>query len=163
MADNEEENEEDDVKLSSNLEEDAIGEPQDDPDALYEPEKILHKPFTPIEVSNFQIIRYCLPPRCFFTYYQLVLDRLLKKSISKMERELEISSFTKKVRTAFNLSCSYERMELFKGLKKKYKNSYSNVVNVSLDTVDSILEEYQKPIMPADVPYARRKQKKYTE
>jgi hypothetical protein len=59
-----------------------------------------------------------------------------------MHRELEISTMLKRVRDAYHLSCSYEKMELFKGLKKKYKNSYHNVVNVSLDTVDSILEEY---------------------
>ena len=44
-----EEQEEDD----SNLELDAIAEPQDDPEALYEAQRILHKPFTPIEVSSF--------------------------------------------------------------------------------------------------------------
>ena len=32
-------------------------------------------------------------------------------------------------------------MEVFKGLKKKYKNHYINVLNVSLDTEESIIEE----------------------
>ena len=151
------------IAESSNLVDDALADPQDEPDALYEAERILHKPFIPIEVSNFQIIRLCLTPRCFFTYYQLALDRLFRKSIGKMQRELEISTLMKRVRDAYSLTCSYERNELFKGLKKKYKNNYTNVVNVSLDTIDSILEEYQKPILPADVPYARRKLKRYVE
>ena len=42
---------------------------------------------------------------------------------------------------AKNLAFSMEEFEAFKGLKKKYKNSYSNVINVSLDTESSIIEE----------------------
>lgn len=51
--------------------------------------------------------------------------------------------------------------EIFKGLKKKYKNSYLNVVNVSMETQNSIEEELAPPIIPAEVPYQKKKLKKY--
>lgn len=37
------------------------------------------------------------------------------------------------------------------------------MVNVSLDTEMSIVEEFQKPIVPSEPPYQRRKLKKYVE
>ena len=69
----------------------------------------------------------------------------------------------KRVTDSNNLSKSMEEFETFKGLKKQYKNSYSNVVNVSLETEMSIVEENQRPIMPAEPPYQRKKLKKYVE
>ena len=68
----------------------------------------------------------------------MALDRLLRKAIGKMTRELEISSVMRKVRETDKLTKSYEKTELFKGLKKKYKTNYLNVLNVSLETVKSI-------------------------
>ena len=47
----------------------------------------------------------------------------------------------RRVRDSDNLCRSFETFEVFKGLKKKYKYDYSNVINVSLDTVNSIIEE----------------------
>lgn len=72
----------------------------------------------------------------------MALDRLLRKAITKMNRELEISNMMRRVRESDKLTKSYERTELFKGLKKKYKTNYMNVLNVSLETVQSIEEEY---------------------
>ena len=83
----------------------------------------------------------------------MALDRLFRKAIGKMTRELEISTMMKKVRESDKMIKSYEKTELFKGLKKKYKSNYINVLNVSLETVKSIEEEYQEPLPPAPVPY----------
>lgn len=93
----------------------------------------------------------------------MALDRLLRKAIGKMNRELEISALMRKVRETDKLCKSYEKTELFHGLKKKYKNNYLNVLNVSLETVKSIEEEYQDPLPPAPVPYQRKKLKSYFE
>jgi hypothetical protein len=65
----------------------------------------------------------------------MALDRLLKKAIGKMTRELEVSTLMKRVRESDKMTKSYEKTELFKGLKKKYKSNYLNVLNVSLETV----------------------------
>ena len=94
-----------------------------------------------IELDTFQVIRMCLTPECMYTYYQMTLQRLLKKAEDKINRELEMSTFMKRVRDSHYLCQSYEQMEIFKGLKKKYKNHYINVLNVSLDTEESIIEE----------------------
>lgn len=83
----------------------------------------------------------------------MALQRMMKKAVGKMTRELEISTFMRKVRESDKLCKSYEKTEIFKGLKKKYKNNYLNVLNVSLETVKSIEEELQDPLMPAEVPY----------
>lgn len=97
------------------------------------------------------------------TYYQMALDRMLRKAFEKLRRELELSTMMKRICDSHNLSRSMEEFEVFKGLKKQYKNSYSNVINVSLDTEMSIVEENQKPIAPAQPPYQRKKLKKYVE
>ena len=52
-----------------------------------------------------------------------------------MTRELEVSTLMKRVRESDKMTKSYEKTELFKGLKKKYKSNYLNVLNVSLETV----------------------------
>jgi hypothetical protein len=93
----------------------------------------------------------------------MALDRLFRKAIGKMTRELEISTVMRRVRESDKLTKSFEQTELFKGLKKKYKNNYLNVLNVSLETVQSIQEEYQNPLPPAPVPYQRKKLKSYFE
>lgn len=98
-----------------------------------------------------------------YTYYQMALDRMLRKAFEKFRREIEISTVMKRVCDANNLSKSMEQFEAFKGLKKQYKNSYSNVVNVSLETEVSIVEENQRPIQPAEPPYQRKRLKKYVE
>ena len=108
-------------------------------------------------MSNFQVIRLALTPSCMYTYYQMALDRMMKKAFAKFRREVEISTLMKRVCDSNNLSKSMEEFETFKGLKKQYKNSYSNVVNVSLDTEISIIEENQKPIQPAEPPYQRKR------
>ena len=102
------------------------------------PGKNKFKVYNPIVVSNFQIIRLYLTPKCFFTYYQMALDRLLKKAFAKMDRELEISHIMKRVRDSDKLCKSMELTEIFKGLKKRYKNNYINVLNVSMETEQSI-------------------------
>lgn len=88
---------------------------------------------------------------------------MLKKAFEKYRREIEISTMMKRITDSNNLSKSMEEFETFKGLKKQYKNSYTNVVNVSLETEMSIVEENQRPIMPAEPPYQRKKLKKYVE
>jgi hypothetical protein len=93
----------------------------------------------------------------------MALDRLLRKAIGKINRELEISTLMKRVRESDKLTKSYEKTEIFNGLKKKYKTNYLNVLNVSLETVKSIEEEYQDPLPPAPVPYQRKKLKSYFE
>lgn len=93
----------------------------------------------------------------------MTLDRLLKKAEEKILRELEISTMMKRVRDTHNLVLSYEKMEVFKGLKKKYKNHYINVLNVSMDTEASIIEENQKPLDPGEIPYQRKRPKVYRE
>lgn len=98
-----------------------------------------------------------------YTYYQMALDRMLRKAFEKFRREIEISTVMKRACDANNLSKSMEQFEAFKGLKKQYKNSYSNVVNVSLETEVSIVEENQRPIQPAEPPYQRKRLKKYVE
>ena len=85
----------------------------------------------------------------------------MKKAIGKMYRELELASVLKRVRDSHNLTSSFEMYEIFSGLRRKYKNTYSNVVNVSLDTQGSIEQEYAPPIAPTEVPYQRRKLKRY--
>ena len=85
----------------------------------------------------------------------------MKKAISKMERELEISTLMKRVRDSDKLCKSMELTEIFKGLKKRYKNDYINVINVSMETQQSIAEELAPPILPAEIPYQRKKLKKY--
>ena len=67
----------------------------------------------------------------------------------------------RRVRDSDNLCKIYETFEVFKGLKNKYKYDYSNVINVSLDTANSIIEENQYPYLPADAPYMRKKLKTY--
>lgn len=147
---------------SLQIEDDALADASAGRNAKYvPPSKDVFKPFVPVAVSNFQIIRLGLTPRCFYTYYQMALDRLLKKAIGKMERELEISTLMKRVRDSDKLCKSMELTEVFKGLKKKYKNSYTNVLNVSLETQNSIEEERAPPILPAEIPYQRKKLKKY--
>ena len=54
---------------------------------------------------------------------------------------------------------SYEKYPQFTGLKKAYKNQYDNVINVSIDTVDSIKQEYADPIEPAAEIYQRKRLK----
>jgi hypothetical protein len=93
----------------------------------------------------------------------MALDRMLRKAFEKFRREIEISTVMKRVCDANNLSKSMEQFEAFKGLKKQYKNGYSNVVNVSLETEVSIIEENQRPIQPAEPPYQRKRLKKYVE
>ena len=53
-----------------------------------------------------------------YTYYQMTLERLLQKAENKIKRELEISTLMKRVRDTHHLVQSYEKMEIFKGLKK---------------------------------------------
>ena len=62
------------------------------------------------------------------------MNRALNKSHDKIKRELEIGTILKKIRDSHSLCASYEQFEVFKGLKKKVKNGYPNVINVSLDT-----------------------------
>jgi hypothetical protein len=47
----------------------------------------------------------------------------------------------KKIKYSENLCRSFETHEIFSGLQKKYKNSYSNVINVSINTEESIILE----------------------
>jgi hypothetical protein len=120
-----------------------------------------HKPFDYVDVSSFQVVRLFLTPRCCHTWYQQALARLMKKAVGKMSRELELASLLKRLRDAHNLTSSFELSEMFHGMERKYKNSYSNVVNVSLDTQASLEQEYALPLPPADVPYQRAKLKRY--
>lgn len=141
----------------------GLGDPQD-ADASYQPQdKPQYKLFEPLPISSFQVVRLALTPSCMYTYYQMALDRLLRKARAKFRREVEVAVFVKRLCDASNLSKSMEEFEAFKGLKKQYKNSYTNVVNVSLDTETSIVEEHQRPIQPAEPPYQRKKLKKYVE
>ena len=64
----------------------------------------------------------------------MALDRLLKKAFAKITRELELSYVMKRVRDCDKLCKSMELTEIFKGLKKRYKNDYINVLNVSMET-----------------------------
>jgi hypothetical protein len=59
----------------------------------------------------------------------------------------------RKIRDSDKLTKSFEQSEIFKGLYKKYKKAYINVINVSLDTADSIILENEDPIKPAENPY----------
>mmetsp|Transcript_22319 Transcript_22319/g.34533 ORF Transcript_22319/g.34533 Transcript_22319/m.34533 type:complete len:219 (+) Transcript_22319:2736-3392(+) len=98
-----------------------------------------------------------------FTYYQMALERAIDKSKSKIQRELEISTMMKRIRDSDKLCRSFEQSELFFGLRKRYKFDYTNVINVSLDTQQSLNEEYAPPIQPPDVPFQRKKFKHYRE
>ncbi len=69
----------------------------------------------------------------------MALDRLLDKSYSKQNRELEISQILRRIKYSENLCRSFETHEIFSGLQKKYKNSYSNIINVSINTEESII------------------------
>lgn len=53
-----------------------------------------------------------------YTYYQMALDRMLRKAFEKFCREIEISTVMKRVCDANNLSKSMEQFETFQGLKK---------------------------------------------
>lgn len=74
---------------------------------------------------------------------------------------MEIGQVLWKITNSERLTRSFERHEIFKGLKKRYKNMYPNVVHVSLMTDQSIVQEAEDPIEPADAPYARKQFKKY--
>ena len=93
-----------------------------------------YRPFERLKFSDFQVVRLAFTPRCCFTVYQMALERLLSKSKAKIIRELEISTLLRRVRESDKLCKSFEKVEFFYGLRKKYKNEYINVVNVSMDT-----------------------------
>lgn len=105
------------------------------------------------------MVKLFFTPSCCFTWYQMALNRALKKSHDKIKRELEIGTLLKKVRDSNSMCLSFEQFEVFKGLKKKIKNGYPNVINVSLDTQQSIQEEEGDPFKPAAVPYLRKRSK----
>ena len=97
-----------DDRPEDDIEADAIADPQDNPDGEYAPpKKKKYKPFDNISVSNFQVIRLGLTPTCFQTYYQMAVDRLLRKSQGKIQRELEVNLLMRKVRSADQLSKSF--------------------------------------------------------
>lgn len=98
-------------------------------------------------------MRLVFTPRCMYTYYQIALDRLFKKAQNKIITELDITAWMKKIRESDKLVRSFEQYEIFKGLHKKYKKAYINVINVSLDTANSIILENEDPIKPAENPY----------
>lgn len=130
------------MRPEDDVEFDALADEEADPDANYHAEKSLPagcRPYNDIKISDFQIIRLSLTPSCLFTYYQMAVDRLLKKARGKVKRELETWNLMKRVRSANELARSFETFEVFDGLKRKYKNDYINVVNVSLDTEESIV------------------------
>ena len=65
---------------------------------------------------------------------------------------MEVSKLIKKVKMAHDLCLSYEKADQFKGLKKRYKYNYDNIINLSLYTDESIEEEYKDKFKPSE-PY----------
>lgn len=98
-----------------------------------------YKHFEPIKVPDFEVIRLALTPSWCHSFYQTALARLLYKARNKVEREMDISQVLWKITNSERLTRSFERHEIFKGLKKRYKNKYPNVVHVSLLTEESIM------------------------
>lgn len=95
-----------------------LEDPQD-ADAEFQPQdKPQYKLFEPLRVSTFQVVRLAFTPSCLHTYYQMALDRMLKKAVAKFKRDIEVSTLLKRVCDANNLSQSMEEFEVFKGLKK---------------------------------------------
>jgi hypothetical protein len=123
-----------------------------------------HKSFDFINIPVFDILRLmCVPFSCCFNNYQHALNVYLGKSKSKIVRELEVSQLLKRIRDTKNLTRSYEKQELFKGLNKKYKYHYDNIVNVSLDTNESIAQEHGDAILPNEAVYQHKKPKTYVQ
>ena len=80
-----------------------------------------------------------MTPSCCRTLWQLALARLLRKADGKFRRELDLVTMGRRTTHSFYHASSFERHEIFKGIKKKYKHMYPNVVDVSLDTQNSII------------------------
>lgn len=100
------------------------------------------KSFDWLHVSTCEIISLMMVPfSCCFSHYQDALNVYLKKSKAKIIRELEISTLLKRIRDSKNLTQSIEQQELFQGLKKKYKYHYDNIINVSMDSEESLMAE----------------------
>ena len=75
-----------------------------------------------------------LTPKCMFTYYQEALNRIFKKAESKLRREMEVHTLLRRVRNHDKLINSFEKFEVFNGLKKHYKYDYVNTLQASIDT-----------------------------
>jgi hypothetical protein len=88
-----------------------------------------------------------------FTYYQMALDRLLRKGESKLIREFEMHHVMRRIRNSDKVTRSMEEFSIFNGLYKKYKYDYCNTVNVSIDTENSIIQELKVPFEPAPNPF----------
>ena len=91
----------------------------------------------------------------------MALNRLLQKADGKFRRELDMLTVGRRTTHSFLHASTFEKHEIFKGLKKRYKHKYPNVINVSLDTQRSIIEELEDPLDPAEAPYLRKDFKKY--
>jgi len=84
---------------------------------------------------------------CCRSPYQKSLARLLKKLDQKIHRELDIGPHLRKLRDTHNYTKSFATSEVFdrKSLILDYKNEYTNVVNISIDTDESVLREFENP------------------
>lgn len=91
----------------------------------------------------------------------MALNRLLKKADGKVRRELDVVTMGRRSTHAHLHTSTFEKHEIFKGLKKRYKHTYPNIIDVSLDTQKSIIQELEDPLEPAEAPYLRKDFKKY--
>lgn len=84
---------------------------------------------------------------CCRSPYQNALARLLKKLDRKVHSELDLGPHLRKLRDTHNYTKSFATSKVFdrKSLINDYKNEYTNVVNISIDTNDSIGREYDDP------------------
>ena len=72
------------------------------------------------------------------------IDRLFKKAEYKLHREMDIGKLLKRNRDCQNVVKSLQTSKVFdrNTLQKEYQTMYDNVVNVDIDTEQSIEEEY---------------------
>ena len=70
------------------------------------------------------------------------------KAQYKLHREIDFGKFLKRIRDTQNLIMSYSTSKVFdpETLVDDYQTAYSNVIQVSLATDESLEEEYALPL-----------------
>ena len=99
------------------------------------------------EISDFQMIRLTLTPFCCRTKYQKSLKTLITKAEYKLHREIDFGPFLKRLRDTQNMMKSYASSKIFDAndLFQDYQVGYSNTINISRGTNDSLEDEFAEP------------------
>lgn len=84
---------------------------------------------------------------CCRSPYQKSLARLLYKIDNKLHRELDLGPHLRKIRDTHSYTKSFATSEVFdrQTLIMDYENDFTNVVNISIDTDESVVREYENP------------------